>query len=48
MENETDSPIYDELKAEFEYLEARCHHGMALWLCDDPINHYPPDNPWDF
>jgi hypothetical protein len=21
-----------------------CVHGMALWLCADPIGHYPRDN----
>lgn len=23
--------------------EEQCRHGMSLWLCADPINHYPPD-----
>lgn len=21
-----------------------CDHGLSLWLCADPINHYPADN----
>jgi hypothetical protein len=24
--------------------EEECHHGLSLWLCEDPVNHYPPDN----
>ena len=23
--------------------EEECPHGLSLWLCADPINHYPPD-----
>lgn len=25
--------------------EAECPHGLSLWLCADPINHYPADRP---
>lgn len=24
--------------------EPECVHGLSLWLCADPVNHYPPDN----
>lgn len=27
-----------------EYFYPSCHHGMSLWLCADPVNHYPADN----
>lgn len=23
--------------------EERCPHGMSLWLCAHPTNHYPTD-----
>lgn len=23
--------------------EEQCDHGLSLWLCADPINHYPAD-----
>jgi hypothetical protein len=23
-----------------------CSHGLSAWLCEDPINHYPPDIPF--
>lgn len=26
-----------------DYDDRLCHHGLALWLCADPINHYPRD-----
>lgn len=25
------------------HVDELCHHGLSLWLCADPINHYPPD-----
>lgn len=43
----TETPIYDELKSEFDYYAARCEHGLSLWLCEGPM-HYPDDNPWGF
>ena len=36
------TPIYDEVKAEFDYYAARCEHGLSLWLCEGPM-HYPDD-----
>lgn len=21
-----------------------CVHGLSAWLCEDPVNHYPPDH----
>lgn len=27
----------------WDYLFPSCDHGLSLWLCADPINHYPPD-----
>jgi hypothetical protein len=34
-------PIWpeDEYIADIEM----CDHGLSLWLCADPVNHYPPD-----
>jgi hypothetical protein len=31
-----------------EFSGELCDHGMALELCADPVNHYPPDDPADF
>lgn len=36
--------------AEFDAQDAAegdCVHGLSLWLCADPINHYPADNTMD-
>jgi hypothetical protein len=41
----TETPIYDELKSEFDYLRESCEHGLSLWLCAGP-GHYPPDDPF--
>lgn len=30
-----------------EFSGKTCDHGLALELCADPINHYPPDNYFD-
>lgn len=27
----------------FERLYPTCPHGLSEWLCEHPINHYPPD-----
>lgn len=24
-------------------LDESCIHGLSLWLCADPLNHYPAD-----
>lgn len=29
---------------EMEQEPEQCHHGLSAWLCEDPINHYPPDH----
>lgn len=41
-----DTPIYDELKWDFEFFRRECEHGLSAWLCEGPM-HYPPDNPYD-
>lgn len=30
-----------------EFSGESCDHGLALELCADPVNHYPPDNYFD-
>lgn len=31
-----------------EFSGETCDHGLALELCADPVNHYPPDDPADY
>lgn len=41
-----DEPIYNAVGRMIygeDWVE-ECVHGMSLWLCADPITHYPPDN----
>lgn len=33
----------DEDDDEEPYVEEQCVHGLSLWLCADPVSHYPRD-----
>lgn len=38
-----EEPVPEDAAGTLEALYPSCHHGLSLWLCADPVNHYPAD-----
>ena len=36
-------PLPEDATRLYDVLYPQCHHGMSLWLCADPVSHYPRD-----
>lgn len=46
LEKFNEDPNHDFIVLDFviEYdCQETCHHGLSLWLCEDPISHYGRD-----